>query len=401
MIETDQDMTQEASEENFAEMLEQSLKESGRLAPGQAVEAKVIKVTNDWIFLDLGRKGEGILDTKEVLTPEGELTLKEGDTIRAWFVNSSNNELKFTTRVTGGAAGSAMLEDAFRNGISVEGYVAREIKGGFEVKVGNMRAFCPFSQMGLARNEKGADVVGKTLSFKINEYGDRGRNVVLSRRKILEEEKVARREALKETLREGEVVSGKITSVRDFGAFVDVGGAEGLIPLSELGWGRPEDLKASLVPGQDVEVYVARLDWETGRFTFSLKRLLADPWSSVGDLFPAGSVHHGRVARLANFGAFVTLASGIDGLLHVSRLGQGRRIQHPKEVLAEGDEVEVKVESLDLPKRRLSLSLVGVEGAAQPAEEEDFRKYISDAPVTGSLGEALRAARLGSREGNE
>jgi small subunit ribosomal protein S1 len=394
-------MTQEASEENFAEMLEQSLKDSGRLAPGQAVEAKVIKVTGDWIFLDLGRKGEGILDTKEVLTPEGELTLKEGDTIRAWFVNSSNNELKFTTRVTGGPAGGAMLEDAFRNGISVDGYVAREIKGGFEVKVGNMRAFCPFSQMGLARNEKGADVVGKTLAFKVNEYGDRGRNVVLSRRKILEEEKAARRESLKETLREGEVVSGKITSVRDFGAFVDVGGAEGLIPLSELGWGRPEDLKAALVPGQDVEVYVARLDWESGRFTFSLKRLLADPWSSVADLFPAGSVHKGRVARLANFGAFVTLASGIDGLLHVSRLGQGRRIQHPKEVISEGDEVDVKVESIDLPKRRLSLSLVGVEGVAQPQEEEDFRKYIAEAPVTGSFGEALRAAKLVSREGNE
>jgi small subunit ribosomal protein S1 len=382
-------------EESFAELLDRTFTAPARYEPGQKVVARVIKVTPEWVFLDLGRKGEGILATKELADASGNVPVKEGDSLASYFVSSDGSEMLFTTRVAGGTGGSAQLEEAWRGGIPVDGQVVKEIKGGFEVRLpGGARAFCPHSQMG-TRSHDAAEHVGKRLPFRITQYGEKGRNIVVSNRVLVEEEEQRKREESMATLSEGMVVRGKVTSLRDFGAFVDIGPIEGLLPVSEIGWERVEDIREVLSVGQEVEVAITRLDWANKRFSFSLKKTLADPWEEAAQRFPAGSKHVGKVARLAAFGAFVSLGGGIDGLLHISRLGGGKKVKSPGEVLSAGQEVEVKVESVDPAQHRISLSLAGAEGPeAAEGDEEDFRKYLgkpSPAPSIGALGEALRA----------
>jgi small subunit ribosomal protein S1 len=389
------ELTDTAGEESFADMLEQSLRNQGRLEPGEKVEARILKISGDWIFLDTGRKGEGVLDRKELLDGDGNLTVREGDTIGAWFLSSSSNEMRFTTKL-GVAAGQSQLEDAWRSGIPVEGYVEKEVKGGFEVKVGgSLRAFCPHSQMGLRRLDNPETHVGKHMSFRVTEYGEKGRNIIVSRRAILEDERRQQREELRETLREGMTVKGTVTSIRDFGAFVSIGSVEGLLPVSEIAWGRVADIREVLSVGQELEVVVKQIDWENDKFSFSIRETLADPWEMVTQSFPEGSFHTGVVARLTTFGAFVTLASGVDGLIHISRLGAGKRISHPREVLKEGDKVEVKVESVDRENRRLSLVLAGPALAADEEEAvlESFRRQAAatSGSSMGSLGDLMKA----------
>ncbi len=387
--------TETIEEESFAELFEQSFKDQGRLEPGEKVTARVLKISGEWVFLNTGRKGEGFLDKKELLDGEGNLTVREGDTVTAWFLSSSNNEMRFTTKL-GGAAGQSQLEDAWRSGIPVDGCVEKEVKGGFEVKVaGSVRAFCPYSQMGLRRTDNPDAYVGRHLSFRITEYGEKGRNIVLSHRAILEEERQQQKEELRETLREGMTVKGTVTSIREFGAFLSIGSVEGLLPISEIGWGRVADINEVLTVGQELEVVVKQINWENDRFSFSLRETQADPWEMVTHAFPEGSFHTGRVARLTNFGAFVTLAPGVDGLIHISRLGSGKRISHPREVLKEGETMEVKVESVDRENRRLSLALAG---PARAAEEEEavldtFRRQaaVESGTSMGSLGDLLKA----------
>ncbi len=383
-------------EEDFAELLEQSLSgQSGRLQPGQKVTARVLKITGEWLFIDTGHKGEGVVDLKEFLDLDGNLTVKEGDDVVAYFLSSRHGEMRFSTRIGGGASGSAQLEEAWRAGVPVEGLVEKEIKGGYEVKLaGTTRAFCPFSQMSLRRVDNAESLVGARLEFRITDYSENGRNIVVSRRVLLEEEQQRAREESLAAISEGMTVSGTVTSLRDFGAFVDIGGIDGLVPLSEIGWSRVKDVRDVLSVGQQVQVVIKAIDREKERISLSLKDTLADPWEKVAETYPEGSFHTGSVARLAPFGAFVTLSEGVDGLIHISRLGSGKRINHPREVLQEGDSVEVKVESFDRANRRLSLALAG---AARAADEEEasiaeYRRQSGEAPKgMGTLGEMLQA----------
>lgn len=382
-------------EENFAEMFEKSFKKQGRLEPGQMVEAMIVKISPEWIFLDMGGKGEGYLDRKEMTDEQGNLSVREGDTVRAYFVSSENNEMHFTTKIGSGPGKQNQIEDAWKNQIPVEGTFTKGIKGGFEVKIGgSVRAFCPFSQSGIRREENQTDYIGKAFTFKIAEYGEDGRNIVLSRRSILEDEKRDRKEALKTELKEGMKVKGTVMSIQKFGAFVDIGGVEGLLPVSEIAWSRTEKVGDVLSAGQEVEVIVKKLDWENDKFSFSLKDALPDPWDRVVEAYPLGSYHTGKVARLAAFGAFVTLKEGIDGLVHISKMGAGRRINHPKEVLKEGQTVEVKIESVDRENRKLSLSLAEI-SRAEEEEAESLKNYMkqksSEPNSMGSLGELLKA----------
>jgi small subunit ribosomal protein S1 len=385
----------EPEEESFGEMFDRSFVAPTRYEPGRKVSARVVKVTPEWVFLDLGRKGEGVLAAKELLDEAGAVRVKEGDAIEAYFVSSDGSEMLFTTRVAGGSAGSAQLEEAANSGIPVDGVVVKEVKGGYEIRLaGGARAFCPHSQMDLPRSGGREGHVGKHAAFRITRYGEKGRNIVVSRRVLLEEEEERKTREVMATLAEGMVMKGTITAVREFGAFVSVGPIEGLLPISEIGWERVEDIQSALSVGQEVEVAITRLDWANKRFSFSLKKTLADPWETAADRFPPGSLHAGKVSRLAAFGAFVSLGGGVDGLLHISKLGGGKRIRSAGEVLRAGQEIEVKVDSVDPVKRRVALSLPAAEGAETPGEEaEDYAKYLApppSPPALGSLGEALK-----------
>ena len=395
-MDTDNQAQEAASgEENFADMFEKSFKKQGRLEPGQMVEAMIVKISGDWIFLDLGGKGEGYLDRKEMADEAGNLTVKEGDTVRAYFMSSDNNEMHFTTKIGSGPGKQTQIEDAWRNHIPVEGTIAKEIKGGFEIRIGgSVRAFCPFSQMGIRREENQADYIGKSLSFMIVEYGEDGRNIVLSRKSILEDERRGKKQELRTTLKEGMKVRGKVTSLQKFGAFVDIGGVEGLLPVSEIAWTRTEKVSDILSVGQEVEVIIKKLDWEQDRLSFSLKDTLPDPWDRIAQIIPAGSYHTGTVSRLAPFGAFVTLKEGVDGLIHISKLGAGRRINHPREVVKEGQAVEVQVEAVDPANRKLSLALAEIsreEEEAAATLKEYKRQAAAEPGNMGTLGDLLKA----------
>ncbi len=358
------------------------------------VEAQIVKISAEWIFLDLGGKGEGYLDKKEMTDEAGKLTVKEGDRVRAYFVTSENNEMHFTAKIGTGPGKQSQLEDAWRNGIPVDGTVVKEMKGGFEIKIaGSVRAFCPFSQMGLRRGEPQAEYIGRSLPFKIIEFTEGGRNIVVSRKPILEKERQDKVAALKEKLTEGMKLNGTVTSIQNFGAFVDIGGIEGLLPVSEIAWTRTEKVSDILSVGQRVEVIVKKLDWEQNRFSFSLKDATPDPWERVADAFQIGSYHSGTVSRLAPFGAFVTLKEGVDGLIHISKLGAGKRINHPREVVKEGQAVEVKVEAVDAGQRKLSLSLAEISRAEEEsaADLKNYQQTSQAAQNMGTIGELLKS----------
>jgi len=396
MDQDNQDLSTETeAEESFEELLNQSVVEPVHLNPGEKIDAVVTNITREWVFIDLGGKSEGYIAVNEFVDDEGNITVKEGGTINAYFLSSRNNEMLFTTRITGDTTGNQHLEEAYHNRIPVEGFVEKEIKGGYEVKIaGNVRAFCPYSQMGLQRVDKPDQYIGQHLTFKIIEYGEKGRNIIISNRTVLEEERRKQKDAIRESLEEGMVVSGEITSIREFGAFVDIGGIEGLIPISEISWGRVEDINSSLSVGQKVDVAIKKLDWGNDKFSFSLKEILPDPWDNIGLKYPEGSSHKGSVARLAPFGAFVTLEPGIDGLVHISELGKGKRISHPREVLKENQTIDVKIIRVDKEEKRLSLALISDE---QDAEDSDYyKKHMADGSMKssgsfGTLGDILRA----------
>ncbi|MGA2331446.1 MAG: 30S ribosomal protein S1 [Syntrophales bacterium] len=395
-------------EKSFAELFEETEVRKDFLEPGQKIEATIVKITQDWIFLDLGGKSEGYLDRKELADENGNLSVKEGDSVEAYFLSSKHNEKLFTTRIGAGDSARIHIEEVWRSGIPIEGVVEKEIKGGFEIKLaGDMRGFCPYSQIDIRRAENAKDYVGRRLPFRITEYGERGRNLVLSARAILEEQKKRDEKARKAELHEGMLVKGTVVSIRDFGAFLDIGGLQGLLPISEIGWDRVEDIYARLSVGQTFDVVIAKMDPQNNRVSFSLKQTLSDPWNEAEAKYPEGTFHTGTVVRLMKFGAFVNLGPGIDGLLHISKLGKGKRIVHPGDVVKLGETIEVRIDAIDRDQKRISLSIPEAEArddAARKIEKksaDDYQEYVGEVPASlGSLGDIMMRNAGKKKNGN-
>lgn len=389
-------ITEKESEESFESLLRRSVVPSFHINPGQMIETVVIKISKDWVFIDSGGKSEGHIAIDEFKDEDNNIIIKEGDRIRAYFLSSRNNERLFTTRLAIDKTDKDLLEEAYHNRIPIEGIVEKEIKGGFEIRIaGNVRAFCPYSQMGPRQVTDGEKYIGKQLTFRIIEYGKKGRNLIISNRAAIEEERRKQRDALRGSLKEGMTVSGEITSIRKFGAFVDVGGIEGLIPISEISWDRIEDIQSVLSIGQKVDVYISKLDWENEKFSFSLKEILPDPWKDIAHRYPEGSSHLGKVSRLTSFGAFVTLESGVEGLLHISELGKGKRINRPHEVLEMDQAIQVRISRVDEGRKRISLSILSDD--EESGQEDDSRRRLTEdgkgfsSGSFGILGDLLKA----------
>src|SRR6056297_1811819 len=357
--------------EDFASLYEDSLSAMDSLEPGQQIETPIVSISGDSVFLELSGKSEGILDRAELADADDKISVKEGDKIKAFFLYSKKGEMYFTTKISGDKAGNAVLEQAFESKIPVEGSVEKEIKGGFEIKIGDARAFCPYSQMGLRRIENPQEYIGKQLTFKILEYSENGRNILVSNRIILEEEHQQRVEELKKTLKENMVVTGTIKSVQDFGAFVDLGGVQALLPISEISRSRVDDIHAVFSEGQEIEASIIKLDWGNERITLSMKALLPDPWDEAATRYPVGSKHTGEVVRITNFGAFVTLEPGLDGLLHISELKTDSRQTNPQDIVKQGQKITVEIKSVDTERKRISLKRV-----SSTQEDENFKKYL-------------------------
>lgn len=326
--------------------------------PGEKVRGTVLSVGAVAVTLDIGAKMNGVVDKAQF----GEEPPAPGDDVDVVYVGVEDGVARFSlpdAAEEAARASGAALQDAFAAKLPVEGRFEKEVKGGYEVKIGAARAFCPFSQVALHRPREGApSPVGTTTQFLVTEWSDEGRTLVVSRRALEERERDARRETLRASLFEGDTRIGTVTKVMPFGAFVDIGGVEGLVPNSEISWDRsvkPEDV---LSEGDTVSVKIRRVDWDNDRFTFSLKDLSADPWQDYAADLAEGDRVNGKVAKIMPFGVFVQLVPGVDGLLPISRLGNGRHIVDASEVVKVGDELELRVESVDPVARKISLSLV-------------------------------------------
>jgi len=395
-------------DEDFAALLEASERtqiRERRVAAGDVVRGRVIAVGASTAFVAVGGKAEAAIDVGEFRDPAtGEVHLREGDEIEATVVDDGSRSGSIVLKRVAGRGGHlpGELEQAYAHGIAIEGLVTGENKGGYDVQIGGVRAFCPGSQIDRRRVE-GAQYVGQRLQFRITKLDAGGRNVVVSRRDVLEEEAAARAKEVWAGLREGAVVTGTVTSLRDFGAFVDLGGVDGLIHVSELGHARAGHPSEVLEVGQRVEVKVVKLEPEAaggrGRVGLSLRALAPDPWTTVADRFPVGAVVQGVVRRLEQFGAFVELTPGVDGLVHVSRLALDRRVSHPRQVVAIGDRVDVTVVEVDAARRRIGLSMVERARQAKEAAESEDRRHTERVlaesgaePRLGTLGDLLSRA---------
>ncbi|MCI5181476.1 MAG: S1 RNA-binding domain-containing protein [Candidatus Electrothrix sp. AW1] len=270
------------------------------------MDAVIADINGENIFLDLGGKSEGILGASELRNEQDELTVNIGDTVSVFYLSNRGGEQVFTTKIGAGQVGLEELEHAFHSNIPVQGKVTAEIKGGFQVAIAGQRGFCPYSQMGLRRVDNPDEYLEQEMTFKVIEFGNKGRNIILSARAIQEEEREQLREQLRETLSEGDKVEGTVSSLQKFGAFVDLGGVDGLIPISELAWGQTDHAQDVLSQGQRVEVVIKQLNWEKQRISLSLKDTLENPWDRVEEKYAPASLHTGTVSRLTPFGAFVT-----------------------------------------------------------------------------------------------
>lgn len=377
-------------DDDFAALFAESEKDKPRTKRpkvGDLVKGKIITVGKEAVFVDLGGKAEGELERDQVTDREGKLLVKIGDTIEARIVSDAGGVLQLRTKLSRGPQASAELVQAAELGIPVEGLVTEVIKGGVSVDVAGVRGFCPASQIDNRFNEDLTKFVGQKLTFRVSRY-EGGRNLVLSRRALLDEEKEKLAGQTRGKLVPGAVLRGKVVGFKPFGAFVDLGGIEGMLHVSELGFQRVEKPEDVLALGQELDVSVLKIEpGEKGeRISLSLKALASDPWRDTTASLHEGSRVKGVVTRLQPFGAFVEIAPGVEGLVHISELGAGRRINHPKEVISEGQQVEANVLSIDHEKRRLSLSL----GASDKASAEDVAAVPRAPQKLGTFGDLLQ-----------
>jgi small subunit ribosomal protein S1 len=344
-------------EEDFATMFEASVK-ARRFEQGQTIEGTIVAFGPEVAFVSVGGKSEAQIDLAELRDDDGDIEVSIGDRIQAVVVSTSGGVI-LSRKGVRNAATLRELENAFQAGLAVDGKVESAIKGGYEVRIARARAFCPLSQIDIVRTADPALHVGKTYTFRIIEYKDGGKSIVVSRRKQLEDEQQASAAAVRKSIVPGAVLPGRVTSVLDFGAFVDLGGGiQGLLHVSEMSWSRAITPGAVVAPGDQVTVKVLRVDDGTGKISLGLKQLQDDPWSTVGTTYEVGQVRSGRVTRVTEFGAFVELEPGIEGLAHASTFPPTGRPRGWAESVPVDTTAAFEILSIDLAQKRIGVALV-------------------------------------------
>ena len=335
-------------------------------------------------FVDVGGKGEATMDIDELKDADGDLEVAVGDRVQAMVVSTVGG-LTLSRRLARGAATDRQLEDAFRTGLPVEGKVEGAVKGGYEVRIARQRAFCPTSQIDTLRTDPSAHQ-GRVYQFRIIEYKEGGRNLVVSRRALLEEAQRASAAEIRRSIAVGAVLTGRVTSVREFGAFVDLGGGvQGLLHVSEMGWSRVSDASQVVKPGEEMTVKILRVDEDKQKISLGLKQLTADPWASVHDTYEIGQVRTGRVTRLADFGAFVELEPGIEALAHASTFAPTGRSNGWAGALTPGMTGAFEILSIDPEKKRIGVALVPEGSARAGGTAPSQPEIVPGARVTGKV----------------
>jgi small subunit ribosomal protein S1 len=391
--ESDGDENANDASDEFAAMFEASLKPK-RFEKGQHLEGRIVGIGQDVAFVDVGGKGEATIDLAELKDADGNLEVAVGDRVQA-VVLSTTGGLTLSRRLARGAATARQLEDAFHSGLPVEGKVESEVKGGYEIRVGGQRAFCPFSQIDIRRTDadSAASHIGCVYQWRIIEYKDNGRTLVVSRRALLEEEQRAQAEEVRKSIVAGAVMTGRVASVREFGAFVDLGaGVQGLLHVSEMGWSRVSAPSEIVKPGDEITVRVLRVDDQGQKISLGLKQLTADPWLAVQQNYEVGQVRTGRITRVAEFGAFVELEPGIEALAHASTFDPSGRPRGWSSQITVGMTASFEILSIDLNKKRIGVAIVP-EGTTR--EMEDVRAYIEHGGAKPAEGFGSFADKLG------
>ncbi len=345
----------EEMEESFEALFENSIKE---LKPGNVVTGTIVQVNDDDVVVDVGGKSEGVIPLREFAGEEGAADIKVGDQFDV-LIERTENENGLISLSKEKADRQKVWND-LEEGAVVDGRIVSRIKGGLTVDIG-VNAFLPGSQVDLRPVRNLDKMINETYQFKIIKLNKRRGNIVLSRRVLLEEKRESQRGETLQTLEEGQVVEGVVKNLTDYGAFIDLGGIDGLLHITDMSWGRVNHPSDILSVGDTVNVKVLKFDREKERVSLGLKQTTTDPWLDVEKNFPVGTKVGGKVVSLTDYGAFIELGDGIEGLIHVSEMSWTKRVKHPNKVLNVGDEVESVVLALDIPNRRISLGLKQVE----------------------------------------
>lgn len=354
--------------ESFADLFEESLN-STPMQPGKIVTGTVVNVGADVVMVNAGLKSEGAIPVSEFMNESGEITVSVGDLVD---VSLESLEDGFgATQLSRDKAKQAeawtKLEHAFEAGDTVTGMISGKVKGGFTVDLENIRAFLPGSLVDVRPIRDTSHLEGKDLEFKLIKLDRPRNNIVVSRRAIMEEENSAEREALLETLEEGKVVKGIVKNLTDYGAFVDLGGIDGLLHITDMAWKRVKHPSEVVAIGDEIEVQVLKFDKERERVSLGLKQMGDDPWKDIARRYPNSTRIHGKVTNIADYGCFVEIEDGVEGLVHMSEMDWTNKNVHPSKLVALGDEVEVMVLDIDAERRRISLGIKQCQ--ANPWEE--------------------------------
>ena len=369
--------------EDFAAMFEASLK-AKRIEQGQTIEGTIVAIGPEVAFVDVGGKGEATIDVDELKDADGDIDVSVGDRIQAVVVSTTGG-VTLSRKLARGAATRQQLEDAYRTGLPVEGRVEKAVKGGYEVRIAGQRAFCPFSQIDTMRTDPSVHE-GKVYTFRITEYKEGGRNLVVSRRALLEVEQRARAAEVKQSIVPGAVMTGRVASVREFGAFIDLGGGvQGLLHISEMGWSRVLDPSLVMKPGEEITVKVLQVDEAKEKISLGLKQLTEDPWSRVRTSYEVGQVITGRVSRVTEFGAFIELEPGVEALAHVSTFPPTGRSQGWKASVTPGMSAAFEILNIDLEKKRIGVALVAEGSSRERAATASSNAIAPGARVKGKV----------------
>jgi small subunit ribosomal protein S1 len=387
---------EDESAEKLRSMIDAGVKAPlAEVTPGEKVTGTITKIGSEYAFVDIGGKTEAVIALQELAPAEGEKAPAVGDPITAYVIAANGGEtvLSFRYAKKGGSAATQELRDAMNNKVPIQGKITGVNKGGFNVKVLGVRAFCPVSQIDLKFTEDSNAYIGKTLDFVITRITEGGRNVVVSRIPLLEGGLEKKIDALAKAGEVRLVLKGKISKIADFGLFIDLGDCEGLVHVSEVSWERAEDLAGSFTVGQEVECVVLSVEKKTplrnSKISLSIKQTIDNPWNTVSKRFSVGQSYAGTVTRLAPFGAFVELNPGIEGLVHISEMSWLKRLHHPSEVVSVGQQVHVTVLAIDEKKKTISLTLKDV--ANDPWRDINYR-FPAGSDVTGNV---VRKAKFG------
>jgi small subunit ribosomal protein S1 len=377
MVDTPPDEIPDMDPDDFEKLLDAYSEGIGSdLQVGDQITGSVISIGPDAVFVDTGTKIDGVVDRSELVDADGRLALELGDPVTLYVIAAGEGEIRLA-KALGGIGGAAVLQEAYANRLPVEGHVLQTCKGGFQVEMAKCRAFCPFSQMDIRRISDPESYVGQTYPFRITRYASGGRNIVVSRREILDEEHRENQAAFLADVAAGDVVAGTVSRIMPFGVFIElVPGLEGMAHISELSWSRVQDPARVVAVGDAVSAKVLEIKTDENgrpRIALSLKQAAGDPWERVGDLATAGRILDGTVSRCVKFGAFVEIAPGIEGLVHLSEMSYTRRVTHAEAVVSEGQSISVMVKEVDAANRRISLSLKAAQGDPWQSVEDQFK----------------------------